>query len=619
MIESTYPSSPLLSTQPSVSFCEKSIHIFRGKIQYFSENTALLWDTFKERLLFNSESLIYLENLNRQTINWNKESQKLAELIAKTPPYTLAGLQLKRLLSTCPVEQLTPILYGALEQLLSLERGSFETIVKFLGKKKMRELCENENTSFVKKLQELKDCLPSSSLNPLPSFWSRLAKTLRVVVRFFPRFMDTLLKAFNLMEIGRAPETPWDFHAVLSIYFKLFLVPYAVFLSIGAFVSIPAHALLLTAAALLLMVTSVCLYIRHRPIPQELPRAKNLSEEVREEWDPFIGRELEISQLLGYVNNNENSKCSHILLTGKSGAGKTELVKEVVRRCNKKVFFIINTPLFVDGFTPLDDKIGLLLQDLKGHERKVVLVFEEFGDAVHKKQKNIGGCLKSLMDKHTIQIIALATEEEHLAIKEDSHLHDRFTPVHIEPANEKETLKILQEHIYKHSDTLFFEDDLALSVYKKTEKLVQPRAAVKLLNKAIQSLPSQDEHVLPPEIAKNEVLLKQHRREYKIALISQQNTETLSKKIQEILQEIEKQKEAHRNVIRKIQRLQKLFLWRRQSCEQLHHLQQKKSAEKTFFFLQKVLWPWIQQELEKMKNEKDILSYKIDSKLLDRI
>ena len=230
--------------------CKRFNSLTVNFIETIPETVFTTWESIKARFSARSKTDIYLDNLEKsESIDWDKEIDKISECMAKVSPYTPTEIRLKKCIAKCPKEKISELLTKALEHLFLSEKGSLDELYRLIDNK----LLEKSFGPTSELVKELSHCLPPIRTAPAPSFLSRLGKILRVVARFFPRFMDTLLKAFNLIEIGKGPETPWDFYAVLSIYFKLFMVPYALFLSVAALVSAPAQALFLSAGVLLLI------------------------------------------------------------------------------------------------------------------------------------------------------------------------------------------------------------------------------------------------------------------------------------------------------------------------------------------------------------------------------
>ena len=410
---SAIPQSDLTSNNV-FSSCTKKIeaqfHEFIPKLHCTCQQS---WDRFKASFFGESRENQFLKTLTKmETIDWDSHKEEIAEILLKASPYGRKGHFLKILLKRCDIENLKGILNLTFEKIFDSSQFNFERILKFLDQKDAASAsCSKE---LMEEIQEIAESLPDIEANKTNKVESEIRKTFKVALNFFPNLMDTMLKAFNLIEAGKGPETMWDFAAMMEIYFKVFMIPHSIFLVVGAVVAVPWQVFLITGVLVLAAVVGVCLYLKYRPCPSKLPRARNLTEEAElGKLEPVIGREKEIHQMGTFLGKKEDGILTNLLLVGEPGVGKTELVKGVAQKYKEKTIFALNAPELASGYTPVGDKLRLLFLDIKGHEDKVVFFIDELGEAIKKNSMaNIGGFLKPFLGPDGVQVIAAVTSEE---------------------------------------------------------------------------------------------------------------------------------------------------------------------------------------------------------------
>ena len=358
----------------------KPLHHFVPDNSFYSIDSCY---KFKSCTLKDSEEAQFLKKLSSsKDINWQEHQEKIADLIIKTPPYTPLGHLLTGFLKKADKQSLKAILHLVFDKMFESSNEKYEDIINILDPETILAFKDKKMTD---ELQEMAECLPKPKLIKKNKIESEIKKTLSVIIKFFPNFLDTVLKAFNLIEAGKTPESIWDFAAMLEIYFKLFMLPCAVFAIVGALVAVSWQVVLITLLIVVAAVVGICLYLKFRPCPTKLPWSVNLTEEAKHgKLEPVIGRDKEIQKVGSFLGMKKDGVPANLILVGEPGVGKTELVKGVASKFQEKMIFSLNAAELASGFGSISDKLRLLFLDIKGHEREVVFFLDELGEAIRK-------------------------------------------------------------------------------------------------------------------------------------------------------------------------------------------------------------------------------------------
>lgn len=599
---------------------ERSYHQFIPTLNRFSSHS---WNKFQGLFTTETKETKYLrELLKMEAVDWQIHKEKLAKILVKSSPHSRQGHLLRILLKRCDTVSLKEILHFTFDEMFESSRDNFEKVLKFLDVKKVNTAACSK--TFMEEIKEMADCLPTPTAQKTNSVESEIKKTLGVVIKFFPNFMDTLLKAFNLIEAGKGPETIWDFAAMMEIYFKIFMIPHGVFVIVGAVVSVPWQMFLITGGFVLAAVVGICLYLKYRPCPNKLPRANNLTEKaIQGKLEPVVGREKEIQEIGTYLGKKKDGILTNLILVGEPGVGKTELVNGVAQQFREKRIFSLSATELAGGYTSVGDKLRLIFLDIKGHEDKVVFFIDEFGDAIKKSpQVNIAGFLKPLLGPSGVQVIAAVTSQEYKEqILTDDALQDRFTKIPVNPLTKEQILKILQKRMDHKGKSVRFEPKVAEEILNQTEEMSQPRNSVKLLNLAINRVRAFDiGKYVSQDLLEARNRMEKKQKAYQYALDhGRQEKSKIAQDIKELKSEIntlsDKTKET-RALAGKVRRLisKQLILKRERNT-----LAKGNPKNSKLPFLHWILLPWIEAKVkEKIGNIKDI-PMQVDSHLIHQI
>jgi ATP-dependent Clp protease ATP-binding subunit ClpA len=608
--------------QPQKNHIEKSFHHFIPRV---SEITGHAWERIKSLFIEESkEETDYLKKvLESKDIDWSKEQEEVAKILSKANPYGAQGHILKNILKRCDSESLNSLLHRVFDKVFDASISDFQKILEFLDSESIQKAASY--TTLLEDMHEMAECLPPQKMNTERTVSSELIKTLNVVARFFPSFLDMMLKAFNLIEAGKGPESVWDFAAMLEIYFKIFLIPHGVFVIVGSLVSVTWQLFLITALIILGCVVGICFYIKYRPCPNKLLRARNLSEDAElGTLEPVIGREKEINKIGTYLGKKNDGIFSNIILVGEPGVGKTELVKGVAQQFKEKIIFALNAPELTSGYTnSAADLLRLILLDIKGHENEVVFFLDELGEAMKKNPKaNLSGYLKPLLGTDGVQFIAAVTSKEYTdLILPDKALADRFTKVEVKPTTKEQTVQILEERKDRKGKSIRFEEGIENVIFRETKDKLQPRNAVKLLDLAINRVSAFDiSKYIPVELLESQNELEIKQKAYQAALKNgSSNKKEIAKNIYSLKGKIKTLQEetlATRTVALKTRFLiseERAFVQRR------NKFAKENPQHKMLPFLHSILLPWMNKKIDSLLKVVKDIPMQVDSILIEQM
>lgn len=601
-----------------------AVRSFQRLFPVLEAKALYAWDRLRLLCRRDTKDTIFLRSLLKtETIDWAQHQSKLASLLAVSRSYTVQGHLLTAVLRRCNREQLKEIVESAVETMFGNSDFNFTKLRRFFNPKEFTDVMQSNPS--VCDIDELAACLPrEASSKPDKTAWG-IMKTLRVVYRYFPNFMDTCLKAFNLIEAGKGPESIWDFAALTGMYFKIFLLPYTIFTVLSVFVSAPLWLFVATAAVFAAGLLGVCLYIKCRPCPTSLPRARNLTEEAASgRLDPVVGRDQEVQEIVAYLGKNASGILTNLILVGEPGVGKTEIVKGVAQQCREKRIFALNAPELASGFSCVGDKLRFILLDIKGHENKVILFIDELGDAMKKNPTaNLAGYLKPLLSQDGVQVIAAVTQEEYKElIASDLSLRDRFHKIEVKPTTKHQTTLILQERIDNKGEMVRIAPGVPKVAYSLTKTLLQPRQSVKLLDLAINRICAFDvSNYVSNSLREARVELARKQRQYQIKLQTRgsDHAET-AQDIKELHRRIAELEARDRGFIDLALKLRRLIGVQHRLQQKHCRLARERSKDHELVLLHTILLPKLESMVqEKLQQLPDDIPMEVNESMLKRI
>jgi Cdc6-like AAA superfamily ATPase len=178
-----------------------------------------------------------------------------------------------------------------------------------------------------------------------------------------------------------------------------------------------------------------------------------------------------------------NQPTNIVFLTGPSGAGKTQLVRNLVWSClYDKTSYHYGKTVFSINCAKLLQKpkmIQAFLEEVKGRESNVIL----FLDEAHNTTPKIGPsllelCKTEFLDRNIRCIMATTTEEYEESIASNTAFVSRTAPVEVTPMSDEETKNLLCETVMTHfNQSLDFSPDVYNQIIEtgRSHPTYQPR------------------------------------------------------------------------------------------------------------------------------------------------
>ena len=235
---------------------------------------------------------------------------------------------------------------------------------------------------------------------------------------------------------------------------------------------------------------------------------ENLTNRVYE-YDPLIGRQIELRNLSALLMDEEKS----LILHGAPGVGKTTIVKGLAykiqqgtapKRLQNKQIVEVSASEMVRGCQyvgMVEERMLQIIESLIKHGNSILFV-----DEIHtlmgigagsKSNNDVSNILKPYLGDGRIKILGATTTEEYQEIKNNGAFNRRFNSIEIPEPNDQEVLKLLNTIIlrYKKSKDIGFEyvDEIKKDIlnllfeisneqYKNSQnKLYNPDLALTLL------------------------------------------------------------------------------------------------------------------------------------------
>jgi ABC-type dipeptide/oligopeptide/nickel transport system ATPase component len=263
---------------------------------------------------------------------------------------------------------------------------------------------------------------------------SQVSRT-KIFSNFIPNLIDTFLKAFNILDAGKKPESIWDYSAMIAIYMSALSLPTTIFGVALHMALTPAYAMTLTVMVTTAFLGSLYVYLRWlRPLPHDLPNCKN----VKDIPTPFFADRREIiEELHQAIEAGQN-----IIVIGETGRGKSALVREIGKRLTTKTMQEVNSAAFVRDYVSPSSKLEIDFNEAEKYPNQVVFFIDEFDKVV---QENLVDFLKVKMDLKKFQFIVVCERENYEAkVKTIRSLDGRLPlKVFLQPPSEAELLEIL--------------------------------------------------------------------------------------------------------------------------------------------------------------------------------
>ena len=295
--------------------------------------------------------------------------------------------------------------------------------------------------------------------------------------------------------------------------------------------------------AFVFLMTLSAFYPLWRPLPNYLPKVENWTEKytmgVLETGD--IRREL-LDQIVGALKSSKQDH-SQVMLIGKSGVGKTELVKTLVQAIASgdypefkgcQVFYINTADLLSEtSWVPKAHSILSFFSDaIDGYRDRIIFVFDQMHLACQMDPKSLlAEQFNTMFDRSKEffpHVIGITTGSDFRELhKTHPSFSGRFQCIPIEATNDEETLHILQSILAKHAPEILVEEKTFKVLLEKTraafgKEASMPKSAVRILSQCMQRASKDQKSAVESEakalfFARRELLLEMKRRSLKMS------------------------------------------------------------------------------------------------------
>ncbi|NNM43428.1 MAG: hypothetical protein HKM07_03715 [Chlamydiae bacterium] len=383
-----------------------------------------------------------------------------------------------------------------------------------------------------------------------------------------------------------------------------------------------------------------------------------------------IGREVEKQKIITSLSPPSGQPPNIIFLVGDTGSGKSQLMESVALAIEEgeapelsgKILYSVNTTYFskeggqsfsyAQTFgrtytnTDYSSRLDELFFDLQGHEKEVILFFDEAqngGGLVSGGSTLLEQMKTKLLEKQILCVFATTTKEYDELIAPNKAFVDRVEIVKLTPLTDQETIEILQA---RASPEVLIDTDGYQAIVRTSNNhpdyktRVNPRKSI-----LIQQYVTNIVHSWTPTLITNEIQAKQTTRKALVMLCREmdgkqvdwtqkEGTETV-KKIEALNQEIadlEKKKAQQAQAYKAIRLLRKDLneAWL-ERAEAVHRLSQEPPLDtdtqeamgKKLLFIESIQIPLLQEmltkalEMFKQKFNEEV-PLKVDAKLVEK-
>lgn len=350
-----------------------------------------------------------------------------------------------------------------------------------------------------------------------------LQNTLSTICDTLTSILESILSAFGIADFFKPSES--DVNADFKGQKIMMLVSFFSLLS-SALLPLIGEALggIIIGGTLLCIAALSIVYPYFRPAPVNLPHAENWTKQFQQ-GKLFVsgGRKKSLDELAETLIANKSVK-THPMLIGKTGIGKTEMIKAFVQAIERGDYpelkgmqvFYINTANLVNNSDPYGggNKVLSGLSEAMGrHRDKIILVLDELHLACQKRDSSVlSEQLKTRLDTgngNFPHVIGITTAEE---FYRDIHLNNaafarRFKRINIDNTEDAETLEILNNTVLQQAPKVILENGALHALLQKTketfsEDAAQPATSLKILAKCIQKTTESQKSQLEEKIEK---------------------------------------------------------------------------------------------------------------------
>ncbi|MFI5343983.1 MAG: AAA family ATPase [Chlamydiales bacterium] len=396
-----------------------------------------------------SQEILNLANSMNQDYTWSEREKESVLKALNSMDYLHMKKDLARIFKNASQPVVVEIIQQGIQKGLDeakehLNLRPFD-LIDF---ERLMELCQTTSEELTKEISIHAELVKESLHNPLADIvTAKYRKLIPTVIHYIHRLIETLINAFGLESLDLALEYKAPLNYLFDILKQIVLMPIVLCGMLTSSIGFwPAVGATVAITLFLMLITTI--YIEFlRPNPEKIANGENMTLTAKKgEYEPVVAREKEMEEIINALGSHER-----VMIVGKTGVGKTELVKGLALRMTSKdvpqflegrTLFHLNTAEFADqgGI----EKLRAIQTSLQGFEKRVILFFDEIHVACKPENKNLGDFLKTFSQRY--MTIGATTDQEYLHVTTDGAFSGRFCKVDIKPTHDEQTAMIVFEY-----------------------------------------------------------------------------------------------------------------------------------------------------------------------------
>jgi ATP-dependent Clp protease ATP-binding subunit ClpA len=408
-----------------------------------------------------------------------------------------------------------------------------------------------------------------------------------VLFRMIRNFVRTIAVAFNLLELGREPNTYFETKYMLDIYWRLLEIPVRIIKFIFDMFVNPIISFAVAAVGTVVSAIAFHLFRKiFNKCPQELPYCTNLTAEMKKGTiKPVFGREDEVEKILSCLAANNETGRKHPMIMGERGVGKSALTKALAwkilngevpepLKSIEQLFFINCAALTkkATGFS-LKDPLEQIMEKIGDHRKKVLIVFDEAECLVDNLGISFNTILDTTLPKDSLFYAIGITTPEHYKTKiAPTDLDRRFSTIPMKPASKEQTRIMMRTMKQQQAQDVQISTKVLDSIYNQTNKTIawrkQPDSSIFILSNLLEKIRylqnggAYDSDLQDLMRQRNELISQLSEINLHSASLAKsdvQNTQALLKEIDRSISEISQDVEKKKAIAKKYSALKDLF------------------------------------------------------------
>lgn len=389
-----------------------------------------------------------------------------------------------------------------------LEEFSLEEILKAVKKKHPEFTSIREAASII---SQASSCIGPEV--PQETVLQAIARLSKALLRKLLHMLDSLLSALGIDDLFAPSEN--EFQAAHKLQKIILLISIlSGLLTLFSLSSIGIETALIIGGAVLSAAALSAIYIRFlRPFPENLPYARNLTEEALQKKETRYLRREALDRLASFIADGSEVK-RPVLLVGPSRAGKTKLVEDLSlairsgiypKLKDMQVFYFSTADLIASSYSGGiwgdSDRVLQKIADAMGrHKKETILVFDDIHAACRKGDNYyFSDRLKAFLDRKEngfFHFIGVTDDEEYseTILPNDPGFDSRFRKMHLKSATKEETLAVLREAWHKQKDAPLMEEGALEHLYDSVRgsnllsKMPEPYSSLLVLNGCLEKI-----------------------------------------------------------------------------------------------------------------------------------